>query len=66
MKAVILAGGEGTRLRPLTYTIPKPLIDVRGKTLTEHVFDILKNAAEAATKAGGITVTKVIKEITFG
>jgi len=42
MKAIILAGGEGTRLRPLTYTTPKPLIDVQGKTLTEHVFDILK------------------------
>ncbi|RJR31741.1 nucleotidyltransferase family protein [Candidatus Parcubacteria bacterium] len=43
MKAIILAGGEGTRLRPLTYTTPKPLIDVQDKTLTEHVFDILKN-----------------------
>lgn len=42
MKAIILAGGEGTRLRPLTYKTPKPLIDVQGKTLTEHVFDILK------------------------
>ncbi|MBU1164040.1 nucleotidyltransferase family protein [Patescibacteria group bacterium] len=42
MKAIILAGGEGTRLRPLTYTTPKPLIDVQGQTLTEHVFDILK------------------------
>lgn len=35
-------GGEGTRLRPLTYKIPKPLIPVQGKTLTEHVLDILK------------------------
>ena len=42
MRAVILAGGLGTRLRPLTYEIPKPLIPVHGKTLTEHVFDILK------------------------
>jgi NDP-sugar pyrophosphorylase family protein len=44
MKAIILAGGIGTRLRPLTYEIPKPLLPVQGKTLTEHVFDILKTA----------------------
>src|SRR3989344_3010382 len=41
-KAVILAGGQGTRLRPLTYEIPKALIPVQGKTLTEHLFDLFK------------------------
>ncbi|MFA6254704.1 MAG: NDP-sugar synthase [Patescibacteria group bacterium] len=40
MKAIILAGGEGTRLRPLTYEIPKALIPIQGKTLTEQVFAI--------------------------
>jgi len=40
--AVILAGGLGTRLYPVTYEIPKPLIPVRGRTLTEHVLDVLK------------------------
>jgi len=40
--AVILAGGLGTRLRPVTYEIPKPLIPVQGRTLTEHVLDVLK------------------------
>ncbi len=44
MKAIILAGGEGTRLRPLTYKIPKPLVPVQDKTLTEQVFEILKKA----------------------
>ncbi len=44
MKAVILAGGLGTRLRPLTLEIPKPLIPVQGRTLTEHVMDLLKEA----------------------
>lgn len=40
--AIIIAGGEGTRLRPLTSEIPKALIDINGRTLTEHVLDILK------------------------
>lgn len=43
MHAIILAGGEGTRLRPLTYQIPKALVPVQGKTLTEHTMDIFKN-----------------------
>lgn len=41
-KALILIGGKGTRLRPLTYKTPKCMIDVHGKTLTEHLFDLLK------------------------
>ncbi len=41
-KAVILAGGKGTRLRPLTNNIPKALIDIHGRTLTEHLFDLFK------------------------
>src|SRR3989344_1476610 len=41
-KAVILAGGQGTRLRPLTNNIPKALIDIHGKTITEHILDLFK------------------------
>jgi bifunctional UDP-N-acetylglucosamine pyrophosphorylase/glucosamine-1-phosphate N-acetyltransferase len=44
MKAVILAAGEGTRLRPFTLTRPKHLISVGGKTVMEHVLDAVRNA----------------------
>lgn len=39
MKAVLLVGGKGTRLRPLTYRIPKPLVPIMGKPLIMHVID---------------------------
>lgn len=44
ISAIIMAGGKGTRLRPLTSSIPKPLVDVRGKPMLRHQIDALKNA----------------------
>lgn len=41
-RAVLLVGGRGTRLRPLTETTPKGLIEVNGKTVIEYLFDMLK------------------------
>ena len=41
-KAVLLVGGKGTRLKPLTDKMPKALLEVKGKTITEHLFDLLK------------------------
>ncbi len=42
MKAVIMAGGEGTRLRPLTSNAPKPLLPLVNRPMMEHVVDLLK------------------------
>lgn len=42
MRAVILAGGKGVRLRPLTYTIPKPLLPVGEKPILEEIVERLK------------------------
>lgn len=41
MKAVILAGGEGTRLRPLTLTLPKPVVPVVDRPFLTHQLDLL-------------------------
>ncbi len=47
MKAVILAGGLGTRLQPYTFFIPKPMLPLGNKPLLEYIIEWLK-------KAGGI------------
>jgi len=44
MQAVILAGGLGTRLRPLTRTVPKALIQVRGRPFVDYQLDLLKKS----------------------
>ncbi len=42
MKAVVMAGGEGSRLRPLTSRRPKPLAPVANKPVMEHIVDLLR------------------------
>lgn len=44
MKAVILAAGQGTRLRPVTLTMPKPLVPVANKPLIGYAIDVLRGA----------------------
>jgi mannose-1-phosphate guanylyltransferase/phosphomannomutase len=41
VKAVVMAGGEGTRLRPMTVSMPKPLLPIVNKPIMEHVLRLL-------------------------
>ncbi|MDP4180165.1 MAG: mannose-1-phosphate guanyltransferase [Bacillota bacterium] len=43
MKAIIMAGGEGSRLRPLTCDLPKPMVNVANKPIMEHIINLLKS-----------------------
>ncbi|HUS62512.1 MAG TPA: NDP-sugar synthase, partial [Acidimicrobiales bacterium] len=42
MKAVIMAGGEGTRLRPLTSNLPKPMMTLANRPMMEHIVGLLR------------------------
>ncbi len=42
MKAVLMAGGSGTRLRPLTCDLPKPMVPIINTPITEHIVNLLK------------------------
>jgi N-acetyl-alpha-D-muramate 1-phosphate uridylyltransferase len=46
-RAMVLAAGLGQRMRPLTLTVPKPLIQVGGRTMLDHALDRLADAGVA-------------------
>ncbi|GAI04033.1 unnamed protein product, partial [marine sediment metagenome] len=47
MKAIILAAGEGSRMRPLTYTRPKVMLPIANKPILEH---LLVEASQAGIR----------------
>ncbi|MDR1409728.1 MAG: NTP transferase domain-containing protein [Oscillospiraceae bacterium] len=62
MRTVIIAGGEGTRLRPLTCDIPKPMARLCGKPIIEYLFDgLLRAGINAAALTLGY-LPQVIEE----
>jgi len=61
MKALVLSGGSGTRLRPFSYSMPKQLIPIANRPVLEHV---LENIAELGVTEVGIIVGAWAPEIT--
>jgi len=58
MKAIILAAGEGTRLRPFSNTKPKPMIKIFGKPILEHNIEKIYQSVDEI-----IIVVKYKKEV---
>jgi len=60
MQVVVLAGGFGTRLRPWTYDIPKPILPMLDKTLLEHVVEVVPgDMVDEVVVAGGYKVDDI-------
>ncbi len=60
MKAVVLAAGWGTRLRPFTHTLPKHLLPLAGKPLIRHVLAMVR---EAGLTEVGLVVSPATLEL---
>ena len=63
MKGVILHGGRGTRLRPLTHTGPKQLIPIANKPMSQYALEDLREAGieDVAIVLGGVAPEKVVE-----
>ena len=62
MRAVVMAGGEGTRLRPLTSNQPKPMVSLCGKPCMEHIVELLKRHGIDETVVTLMFLPKVIRD----
>lgn len=59
-QAILMVGGEGTRLRPLTENLPKPMLPVAGRPILEHILEHLKNhGIEQVTMALGYRAQQI-------
>lgn len=64
MKALVLIGGFGTRLRPVTYSVPKQLIPIAGKPMLYHVLDELPPGVDEAVLATGYKADEISRYVT--
>lgn len=62
VKVVLMAGGLGTRLRPITETIPKPMVEVNDRPIMEHVIDHFVNEGFHRFIASVNYKSEIIKE----
>ncbi|MHB1341170.1 MAG: sugar phosphate nucleotidyltransferase [Coriobacteriia bacterium] len=62
MKAVIMAGGEGTRLRPLTSMRPKPMVPIVNQPVMEHILGLVKHHGISEVVATLAFMPKVIED----
>ncbi len=63
MRAIIIAGGLGTRLRPLTYNLPKPIVPVANRPFVLHQIELLKRYGITEIVLLPIYLSEEIKEI---
>ena len=68
MKGIILHGGHGTRLRPLTHTGPKQLLPIANRPMSEYCLNSIKETGitEIAIIIGGLGSKKVIDYYGYG
>jgi MurNAc alpha-1-phosphate uridylyltransferase len=61
-KAMVLAAGLGLRMRPITDTLPKPLVRIGGRTLIDHALDRIEEAGVAEAVVNAHHLAPVLKE----